>query len=313
MEKKSKIYVAGHNGLVGSAIVRRLNKLGFKNIITRNRKELDLLDQRAVSDFFKQEKPEYVFLAAAKVGGIVANNTYPANFIHENLVIEDNIIHNSYLNGVKKLIFLGSSCIYPKMAPQPMKEEYLLSGYLEPTNKAYAIAKIAGIIECQSYNKQYGTNFISVMPTNLYGINDNFHLENSHVLPAMIRKFHEAKEEGKKEVVLWGSGSPKREFLFVDDLADACIFIMNKYDGSDFVNIGTGKDVSIKQLANLVKKVVGFKGKIVWDTTKPDGTPRKLLNVKKLHKLGWKHKTELEEGLKLTYKWFLKNKSTIKC
>lgn len=312
MNSKSKIYIAGHNGLVGSAIVRRLNKLGYKNIITRTRKGLDLTDQKAVSDFFKKEKPEYVFLAAAKVGGIVANNTYPANFIHENLLIQDNIIHNSYLSGVKKLLFLGSSCIYPKMAPQPMIEEYLLSGHLEPTNKAYAIAKISGIIECQSYNKQYGTNFISVMPTNLYGINDNFHLENSHVLPAMIRKFHEAKINKEKEVIMWGSGKPKREFLFADDLADATIFLMNEYDGSEIINIGTGKDVSIKQLAETIKSVVGYKGKITWDTTKPDGTPRKLLNVNKLHKLGWKHKIELEEGIKKTYNWFKKNQLILK-
>lgn len=313
MQKNSKIYIAGHNGLVGSALVRRLNKLGYKNLIVRNRKELDLTDQKAVSEFFGKEKPEYVFLSAAKVGGIVANNKCPANFIHDNLNIQDNIIHNSYLTGVKKLLFLGSSCIYPRMSPQPIKEEYLLSGYLEPTNKAYAIAKIAGITECQSYNSQYGTNYISVMPTNLYGINDNFNLETSHVLPAMIRKFHEAKESGQKEVVLWGSGKPKREFLFVDDLADACVFLMNNYDGTEIVNIGTGKDISIKQLADSIKKTISYKGKIIWDKTKPDGTPRKLLNVKRLNKLGWKHKIELEEGLEKTYKWFLDNISKIKC
>jgi GDP-L-fucose synthase len=312
MKKDSKIFVAGHRGLVGSAIVRKLTKLGYKNILLKNREGLDLTSQKDVSNLFEKEKPDYVFLAAAKVGGIVANSNYPADFIHENLLIEDNIIHSSYKFGAKKLLFLGSSCIYPRMSPQPIKEEYLLSGYLEPTNQAYAVAKIAGIIECQSYNKQYGTNFISVMPTNLYGINDNFHLENSHVLPAMIRKFHEAKINGAKEVIMWGSGSPKREFLFVDDLADACIFLMKNYDGSEIVNIGTGKDVSIKQLAELTKKTVGFKGKIIWDKTKPDGTPRKLLTVKKLHKLGWKHKTELAEGLKLTYKWFCNNQLNIK-
>ncbi|MBI3632274.1 MAG: GDP-L-fucose synthase [Candidatus Vogelbacteria bacterium] len=307
MRKTSKIYIAGHNGLVGSALVRRLNKLGYKNILTRSRKELNLTDQKSVSAFFKSEKPKYVFLAAAKVGGIIANSTYPANFIHDNLVIQDNIIHNSYLNGVTKLLFLGSSCIYPRMAPQPIKEEYLLSGYLEPTNIAYATAKIAGIIECQSYNKQHDTNFISVMPTNLYGGMDNFDLESGHVLPAMIRRFHEAKTKDLKEVILWGSGIAKREFLYVDDLADACVFIMNSYNDSAIINIGTGKDVSIKKLANLVKKTVAYQGKIVWDITKPDGTPRKLLNVKKINKLGWKYQTELGAGLKKTYKWFLTN------
>jgi GDP-L-fucose synthase len=305
MKKDAKIYVAGHRGLVGSAIVRELEKRGYSNIITRTHKELDLLDQKAVAKFFEKEKPEYVFLAAAKVGGIVANDTYPADFIYENLQVQNNVIHYAYVNDVKKLLFLGSSCIYPKMAKQPIKEEYLLSGVLEPTNDAYAIAKIAGIKMCQSYNKQYGTKFISVMPTNLYGINDNFDLQNSHVLPAMIRKFHDAKTRSDKEVVVWGTGKPKREFLFVDDLASACVFLMKKYSDSEIVNIGTGVDVSIKQLAELVKMTVGFEGKILWDTSKPDGTPRKWLNVGKLHKLGWQHKVSLEEGLKKTYKWYV--------
>ncbi|MCK9351795.1 MAG: GDP-L-fucose synthase [Candidatus Pacebacteria bacterium] len=307
MKKDSKIFVAGHRGLVGSAIVRDLAKKGYKNLLLKTHKELDLLDQNSVAKFFAAEKPEYVFLAAAKVGGIVANNTYPAEFIYQNLTIETNIIESSRKSGVKKLLFLGSSCIYPRMAPQPIKEEYLLTGELEPTNKAYAIAKIAGIVMCESYNKQYGTNFISVMPTNLYGINDNFDLQNSHVLPAMLRKFHEAKISGTKEVILWGSGKPKREFLYVDDLADACVFLMNKYDGKEIVNIGTGVDVSIKELAELVQKTVGFKGKIIWDKTKPDGTPRKWLDVTKLHDLGWKHKVVLEKGLKISYSWFKEN------
>jgi GDP-L-fucose synthase len=307
MNKNSKIFVAGHRGLVGSAIVRHLQKKGYANLVLRTRKELDLLDQKTVAKFFATEKPEYVFLAAAKVGGIVANNTYPADFIFQNLTIETNIIENARKYGVKKLLFLGSSCIYPRMAPQPIKEEYLLTGELEPTNKAYAIAKIAGIVMCESYNKQHGTNFISVMPTNLYGINDNFDLQNSHVLPAMLRKFHEAKIADAKEVVLWGSGKPKREFLYVDDLADACVFLMNKYNGSEIVNIGTGEDVSIKELAELVQKTVGFKGKIVWDKTKPDGTPRKWLDVSKLNNLGWKHKVPLEKGVRTSYQWFREN------
>jgi GDP-L-fucose synthase len=307
MHKNSKIYVAGHQGLVGSAIMRHLQKHGYKNLVTRTKEELDLTDAQATMSFFQKEKPEYVFLAAAKVGGIMANKTYPAEFIHTNLKIEINIIHNAYLSGVKKLLFLGSSCIYPRECPQPIKEEYLLSGYLEPSNNAYAIAKIAGIIMCQSYKKQYGMNCISVMPTNLYGQNDNFDLNASHVLPAMIRKFYEAKKTGQKEVVLWGSGKPKREFLIVDDLADACVFLMNSYEGEEPVNIGTGKDVSIKQLALMIKKTVGYTGKITWDASKPDGTPRKLLNVKKLHALGWKHKTELAAGIKNTYDWFKKN------
>lgn len=307
MKKDSKIYVAGHKGLVGSALVRLLEKKGYNNLVLRTRKELDLLDQKAVAKFFEQEKPEYVFLAAAKVGGIIANQTYPADFAYSNLQIQNNIIHNAHLSKVKKLLFLGSSCIYPRECPQPIKEEYLLSGPLEPSNIAYAISKIAGIIECQSYNKQYGTNFISVMPTNLYGQNDNFDLQTSHVLPAMIRKFDDAKKSGAKEVVMWGTGKARREFLLVEDLADACVFLMQKYDSSDIINIGTGIDVSIKELAEMTKKTVGFEGKIVWDKTKPDGTPRKLLSMKKLHSLGWKHKTPLEKGLKTTYAWYREN------
>jgi len=304
MNKNSKIYIAGHKGLVGSAITRLLQKEGYKNLILKTRQELDLLNQQAVSDFFKKEKPEYVFLAAAKVGGIMANQTYPADFIYENLVIQANIMHTAYLNKVKKLLFLGSSCIYPKLTPQPIKEEYLLSGALETSNKPYAVAKIAGIITCQSYNKQYGTNFISVMPTNLYGPNDNFDLQNSHVLPALIRKFHEAKASGQKEIILWGSGSPKREFLYVDDLAEACLFLMKNYNSSEIINIGTGEDLPIKDLAEKIKEIAGYDGKIVWDKSKLDGTPRKLLDVSKITKLGWKHKIELENGLKLTYEWF---------
>ncbi|MBI5140217.1 MAG: GDP-L-fucose synthase [Candidatus Vogelbacteria bacterium] len=307
MDKKTKIYVAGHKGLVGSAIVRSLKKKGYKNLILKTRKELDLLDGVKTAAFFKKEKPEYVILAAARVGGIMANNTYPANFIYENLTIQNNVINNSYLNGVKRLLFLGSSCIYPRMAPQPIKEEYLLTGELEPTNKAYAVAKIAGIITCESYNKQYGTNFISVMPTNLYGPNDNFDLENSHVLPAMIRKFDEAKNTNAKGITLWGTGKARREFLHVDDLADACVFLLGIYNGLEIVNIGTGEDLAIKTLAETIKKIVGFNGRIVWDKTKPDGTPRKLLNINKLHKLGWRHKIDLEDGLKSTYNWYKKN------
>jgi len=299
--------VAGHNGLVGSAIVRNLKKRGYKNLLLRSHKQLDLLNQRAVEKFFNKEKPEYIFLAAAKVGGIMANKTYPADFIHSNIRIQDNIIHSSYKYGVKKLLFLGSSCIYPRICPQPIKEEYLLTGELEPTNRAYAIAKIAGIIECQSYNEQFGMNFISVMPTNLYGKNDNFDLQNAHVLPAFIRRFHEAKTNKLPSVTVWGTGKVKREFLHVDDLADAVVFLMNTYNSGEIVNIGTGVDLSIKQLAELIKKTVGYKGKIVWDKTKPDGTPRKLLNVSKLHKLGWKYKIGLEKGLKEVYKWYVKN------
>lgn len=310
MKKNSKIYVAGHRGLVGSAIVRNLKENGFTNIITQTRAELDLLNYAKVSDFFAKEKPEYVFLAAAKVGGIHANNTFPADFIFENLQVQNNVIHNSYLNKVKKILFLGSSCIYPRECPQPIKEEYLLTGPLEKTNEAYAVAKIAGIKMCQSYNKQYGTQYISVMPTNLYGINDNFDLESSHVLPALLRKFHDAKLANIKEVIMWGTGSPMREFLLVDDLAEACVFLMNNYSDSEIVNIGTGEDIKIKDLALMIKEIVGFKGEVINDTTKPDGTPRKLLDVSKLHNLGWHHKTSLKEGIEKTYEWFLENYKT---
>ncbi len=309
MNLSSKIYIAGHKGLVGSAITRKLQELGYTNLVFKTIDELDLLDQRATADFFVSEKPEYVFLAAAKVGGIHANNEYPADFIYQNLQIQNNIIQNAYLNGVKKLLFLGSSCIYPRDCTQPIKEAYLLTGPLEKTNDAYAIAKIAGIKMCQSYNKQYGTKFISVMPTNQYGPNDNFDLESSHVLPALLRKFHDAKLSGAKEMVMWGTGSPKREFLHVDDTADACVYLMKTYDGDEIVNIGTGEDISIKELAEMIKEIVGFEGKIINDTTKPDGTPRKLLDISKLHSLGWKHKIPLESGIKMTYDWFLKNKA----
>ncbi|PJE73344.1 MAG: GDP-fucose synthetase [Candidatus Tagabacteria bacterium CG10_big_fil_rev_8_21_14_0_10_40_13] len=307
MDKNSKIYIAGHKGLVGSAVTRLLEKEGYKNLILKTRRELDLLNQQAVTDFFKKEKPEYVFLAAAKVGGIMANKTYPAEFIYKNLVIQNNIIHNAYLNKAKKLLFLGSSCIYPKITPQPIKEEYLLTSELEPTNKTYALAKIAGIVMCQSYNRQYGTNFISLMPTNLYGPNDNFNLDNSHVLPALIRKFHEAKKNKAKEVSVWGTGNAMREFLHVDDLANACVFLMNSYNDSEIINIGTGEDMTIKELAEKIRAVVGYEGGIVWDTTKPDGTPRKLLDVSKLHALGWKHTIPLDHGIASTHEWFKKN------
>ena len=306
MEKNAKIYVAGHRGMVGSAILRKLQAEGYTNLLFRNSQELDLRNQQAVADFFAAEKPDYVFLAAAKVGGIVANNTYRADFLYENLAIQNNVIHQAYLHGAKKLLFLGSSCIYPKLAPQPLKEEYLLTGLLEPTNEPYAIAKIAGIKLCDAYRDQYGCNFISVMPTNLYGYNDNYHPENSHVLPALIRKFHEAKTGGAASVTVWGTGSPLREFLFADDLADACYFLMQEYNEAGLVNIGTGHDLSIKDLALLIKEVVGFTGALVFDTSKPDGTPRKLLDVSKLHTLGWKHRIALQEGLALAYQDFLK-------
>ncbi|SFG62925.1 GDP-L-fucose synthase [Pedobacter insulae] len=309
MEKNSKIFVAGHKGMVGSAIVRKLEKEGYTNIITRNSSILDLRNQQAVADFFALEKPEYVFLAAAKVGGIIANNTYRADFLYENLSIQNNVIHHAYVNGVTKLMFLGSSCIYPKLAPQPLKEEYLLTGLLEETNEPYAIAKIAGIKMCDAYRSQYGCNFISVMPTNLYGYNDNYHPQNSHVLPALIRKFDEAKKNGDATVTVWGSGSPKREFLFADDLAEACYFLMQTYNEPNLINIGTGEDLSIKELALLIKDIVGFKGELVFDTTKPDGTPRKLMDVSKLHQQGWKHKIELKEGLSLAYQDFLSKNS----
>lgn len=308
MLKKAKIFVAGSNGMVGSAIVRNLELNGFMNIITKNSKTLDLRNQQAVLDFFEKEKPEYVFLAAAKVGGIFANNAYPAEFIYDNIMIQNNVIHAAYLNKVEKLLFLGSSCIYPKFASQPLKEEYLLTGALEPTNEAYAIAKISGLKMCEFYKKQYGCNFISAMPTNLYGINDNFNLQNSHVLPALLRKFIEAKQKKASEVVVWGSGTPLREFLFVDDLAEACVFLMEHYNDTETVNIGTGEDVSIKTLATTIKEIVSFEGKLVFDTTKPDGTPRKLLDVSKINKLGWKHKTKLEEGIIKTISWIEDNK-----
>ncbi|WP_341226435.1 GDP-L-fucose synthase [uncultured Arcticibacterium sp.] len=307
MEKTAKIYVAGHRGMVGSAIVRKLKKEGFDNIVVKTSKELDLRDQVATQAFLNAEKPEYVFLAAAKVGGIVANNTYRADFLYENLQIQNNLIHGSYLIGVKKLMFLGSSCIYPKMAPQPLKEDYLLTGVLEPTNEPYAIAKIAGIKMCEAYRAQYGCNFISVMPTNLYGPNDNYDLQNSHVLPAMIRKFHEAKAEGKESVELWGTGKPMREFLHANDLAEACFFLMENYDGETLVNIGTGVDVTIKELAETIQKTVGYEGKINWNTEKPDGTPRKLMDVSKLNSIGWKHTIDLKEGIKLVYEDFKNN------
>ncbi|WP_423146550.1 GDP-L-fucose synthase family protein [Rubrolithibacter danxiaensis] len=306
MEKSSKIYVAGHRGMVGSAIVRKLEKEGYTNIITSSSADLDLRNQQAVAEFFSIEVPDYVFLAAAKVGGIVANNTYRADFLYDNLSIQNNIIHNSYLYGVKKLLFLGSSCIYPKLAPQPLKEEYLLTGLLEPTNEPYAIAKIAGIKLCDAYRDQYGCNFISVMPTNLYGYNDNYHPENSHVLPALIRKFHEAKENGEEKVTVWGSGTPRREFLFADDLADACYYLMLNYDEPNLINIGTGEDISIKDLALLIKDITGFEGELEFDLSKPDGTPRKLMDVTKLHSKGWGHKIELPEGIRLAYEDFLK-------
>ena len=290
MNKDSKIYVAGHRGLVGSAITRKLKELGFNNLILRSRSELDLLSQESVKKFFELERPEYVFLAAAKVGGIYANSKYPADFIYENLLIESNIIYNSFINKVNKLLFLGSSCIYPKFAEQPIKEDALLTGELEVTNECYALAKIAGIKMCQAYNKQYKTNFISVMPTNLYGPGDNFEINNSHVMPAMLRKFHEAKINKAENVILWGTGTPKREFLHVDDLADACVFLMQNYNEDKIVNIGTGEDLEIRELANIIKDITGFNGKIIWDETKPDGTPRKLLDVSLLHNLGWRHK-----------------------
>lgn len=309
LEKNAKIYVAGHRGMVGSAIYRKLQKEGFKNIITRTSAALDLRNQQAVADFFADEKPAYVFLAAAKVGGIIANNTYRADFLYENLAIQNNVIHQAYVNGVEKLMFLGSSCIYPKLAPQPLKEEYLLTGLLEETNEPYAIAKIAGIKMCDAYRDQYGCNFISAMPTNLYGYNDNYHPQNSHVLPALIRKFDEAKVTGASEVVIWGSGTPMREFLFADDLADACYFLMQSYNEPHLINIGTGEDLTIKDLALSIKKVVGYEGELTFDSTKPDGTPRKLMDVSKLHALGWKHQIELEEGLYLAYQDFLSKKA----
>lgn len=306
MQLNSKIYIAGHRGMVGSAIFRNLTDKGFTNLITRTSSELDLRDQLAVKDFFDTEKPAFVFLAAAKVGGILANNIYRADFLYDNLMMQANIIHAAYLNKVEKLLFLGSSCIYPKLAPQPLKEEYLLTGELEPTNEPYAIAKIAGIKLCESYNRQYGCNFISVMPTNLYGEGDNYDLNNSHVLPALIHKMHEAKIKDAAEVVIWGSGTPKREFLYADDLAEACTFLMETYDGSEPVNIGTGEDLTITELSQTIQNIIGFQGKLVFDSSKPDGTPRKLLDVSRLHNLGWKHTINLEKGIEMAYQDFLK-------
>jgi GDP-L-fucose synthase len=319
MDKTAKIYVAGHRGLVGSAIVRKLRVEGYSNLVLRTSKELDLRNPAAVAAFFAEEKPEFVFLAAAKVGGIVANNSYPADFIYDNLMIQSNVIHQACQSGASRLLFLGSSCIYPKLAPQPLKEEYLLTGPLEPTNDAYAVAKIAGITMCRAYNRQYGTHYLAAMPTNLYGPGDNFDLEKSHVLPALIRKFHEAKETGAETVTIWGTGNPYREFLHVDDLADACLFLMNLPEDSfsslltlpsspALINIGSGKEATIRELAQTVKTVVGFKGEMVFDTSKPDGTPRKLCDVSKLHALGWRHTIDLQEGLQAVYTWFLNNK-----
>ncbi|MFN4144558.1 MAG: GDP-L-fucose synthase family protein [Runella sp.] len=309
MEKNAKIYIAGHRGMVGSAIYRCLEANGYTHLVVRTSSELDLRNQQAVADFFAAEKPEYVFLAAAKVGGIMANNLYRAEFLYDNLQIQNNVIHQSYLYNVQKLMFLGSSCIYPKMAPQPLKEDYLLTGPLEYTNEPYAIAKIAGIKMCENYRKQYGCRFVSVMPTNLYGPNDNYDLQNSHVLPAMIRKFHEAKINQQPSVELWGTGAPLREFLHADDLADACVFLMQNYDEEQFINIGVGEDIAIKDLANLVKSIVGYEGEIVWNTSKPDGTPRKLMDVSRLHALGWKHRYSLHQGIQHAYQDFLKKNS----
>ena len=305
MEKDAKIYVAGHKGMVGSAIVRELTRQGYENIITRTHKELDLTRQDRVEKFFEEEKPEYVFLAAAKVGGILGNAAAKADFMYENMILEMNVIHSAWKNGCKKLEFLGSSCIYPRMAPQPMPESCLLTSSLEPTNEAYALAKISGLKYCEYLNEQYGTDYISVMPTNLYGPNDNYHPEHSHVMPALIRRFHEAKVEGRETVTCWGDGSPLREFLYVDDLADLCVFLMNHYSGNETVNAGTGKELSIRELTELVANVVGYTGRIEWDTSKPNGTPRKLLDVSKAAKLGWTYKTELEDGIRLSYRDFL--------
>ncbi len=313
MEKNAKIYIAGHRGLVGSALIRKLEGEGYANLIYRTHKELDLTNQQAVADFFSEEKPEYVFLAAAKVGGIMANNTYPAEFIYENLQIQNNIIHQSYINGIKKLLFLGSSCIYPRECPQPIKEEYLMSGKLEPTNEGYAMAKIAGIKMCQHYNRQYGTNFIAVMPTNLYGPGDNFDPVNCHVIPALIKKFHDAKVLSQESLSVWGTGSARREFLFVDDMVNGCLYLMKKFSpnkaqnesGEIFFNLGTGIDLSIHELAELIKQIVGFKGSIYWDSSKPDGMPQKLLDVKRINNFGWSFKTNFEDGLRLTYNWYL--------
>jgi len=309
VEKSDKIFIAGHRGLVGSALVRKLERDGFANLLVRDRTALDLRDGPAVDRFFAEEKPAVVVLAAAKVGGIKANNDQPVEFLVDNLQVQNNVVRAAYENGVRKLLFLGSSCIYPKHAPQPIPESALLTGPLEPTNEAYAIAKIAGIKLCQSYNREYGANFISAMPTNLYGPNDNFDLVSSHVLPALLRKAHIAKEEGARELVVWGSGNPRREFLHVDDLAAACVFLLEKYDSPEIVNIGCGEDISIRELAELICEIVGFKGALAWDTTKPDGTPRKLLDVSKIHALGWRHQIGFREGIVRTYEWFLENKT----
>jgi GDP-L-fucose synthase len=311
INKLDKIYIAGHAGMVGSAILNALISRGFTNFVYRSSKELDLRNQAAVEKFFSEEKPQFVFMAAAKVGGIVANNTYRADFLYDNIMIASNLIHAANKNGVTKLLFLGSSCIYPKMAPQPIKEDYLLTGILEQTNEPYAIAKIAGIKLCETYREQYGANFISVMPTNLYGKNDNYHPENSHVLPALIRRFHEAKTLGLPEVTIWGSGNPRREFLFADDLADACLFLMENYNEKEIINIGCGTDITIKELAVLIKEITGFEGNLVFDTSKPDGTPRKLLDITKINNLGWRHKTRLKEGIQLVYNDFLQKQELI--
>ncbi|MEO5595154.1 MAG: GDP-L-fucose synthase [Chitinophagaceae bacterium] len=311
MEYNQKIYIAGHGGMVGSAIRRNLESKGYNNLVLRNSKELDLRNQQSVADFFDQERPEFVFLAAAKVGGIIANSTFKADFLYDNLLIESNIIHSAWKNGTKKLLFLGSSCIYPKLAPQPIKEEYLLTGLLEESNEPYAIAKIAGIKLCEAYREQYGANFISVMPTNLYGKGDNYHPTNSHVLPGLIRRFHEARENGDASVTVWGTGTPKREFLYADDLAEACLFLMNNYNKKELVNIGTGEDLSIAELADLIKETTGFKGEILFDKTKPDGTPRKLMDVSKIHALGWRHSIPLTEGIKAAYEDFLQSRKPV--
>ena len=312
MEAQAKIYVAGHQGLVGGAIVRTLKQSGYSHLVVRSSRDLDLRNQSAVEQFFAAEKPDYVFLAAAKVGGIQANNTYRAEFLYDNLMIEANVIHSAYRHSVKKLLFLGSSCIYPKLCPQPMREDYLLTGFLEPTNEPYAIAKIAGLKLCENYQRQYGVNFISAMPTNLYGVNDNFDLANSHVLPALLRKFHEAKLNQAETVTVWGTGEPLREFLYVDDLADALVFLMQNYEGVDFVNVGTGQEISIRELALTIQAVVGYEGQIVFDHTKPDGTPRKLLDVSRLKALGWEAKVDLKAGIERTYAWYLENLDTLR-
>lgn len=313
MEQQQKIYIAGHGGMVGSAIHRNLQARGYTNLVLRSSPELDLRNQQAVFDFFERERPAFVFLAAARVGGIVANNTYRADFLYQNMMIESNVIHAAWKNGVKKLLFLGSSCIYPKLAPQPIKEEYLLTGLLEPSNEPYAIAKIAGIKLCEAYRDQYGANFISVMPTNMYGKGDNYHPSNSHVLPGLIRRFHEAKENNAEQVIVWGTGTPRREFLYADDLADACFFLMQQYNERELLNIGTGQDLTIAELAEIIKQTTGFTGAIVFDETKPDGTPRKLLDVSRLHALGWHHRTELTDGIKLAYKDFLHSQKIVEC